>query len=258
MPSYKDYGIVLKSFSFGEFDKLLNIYTKENGLVRAIAKGSKKSGSKFGGKLEVLSSCFFHLAKGKNLHTVIDCLQVNSFGGLRLDLERLTYGLLYLEVVSNFAHEYDSDSEKIYHLLYFRLNELQSAKDPHLLTLWFLVGFLSIHGFKPQLETCVSCSQRVTMEYSFYPYSSMLGGLLCNKCSKVIDHRLVELPVLNIIESMSSQCFLTKKSDYDSLLAAHYSLLSKGIIREAMDLIMEHINVRAKSRIKSFDLLVTL
>lgn len=250
MPSFKDYGIVMGGFSLGEFDKVLNIYTKENGLVRAVAKGLKKTKSKFAGKLEMLSCCLFHFARGKNLHVVTDCMQINSFPQLRLDLKRLTYGLLCLEVVGNFANELDSDSSDIYELLYLALDKLQHTGNPHLFTLWFLIKFLSVHGFRPQLSTCVSCSKGVRNgvppeQKEIYPYSSVLGGLLCSECSKEMNYKQVNPEVLNIIDRVYDSLPVTTSLPYED-------------ISKTMDLIMEHINVRARNKIKSFDLLVTL
>ena len=249
MPTYNDYGIVLNSHDLGESDKILNIYTKENGLVRAVAKGVRKTSSKFSGKTDQLSCCYFHFASGKNLDTVCDCEQVNSFSLLRSNLFCLTNAVLFLEIVSNFAYEDESDSHLIYDLLYESLNRLQTSSNPELDSINFISRFLSLHGYKPQLETCVSCSEDVgadllsAQESKKYPYSSILGGILCNNCSSVVNSKPVDLEVLKILLESESSSFQVSQNKN---------------IRSAVELLREHLDIRAKNKIKSFDLVFSL
>ncbi len=261
MPTYNDYGIVLNSHDLGESDKILNIYTKENALVRAVVKGSRKTSSKFSGKVDQLSCCYFQFAIGKNLDTVCECEQVNSFPSLRSNLTRLTCAVLFLEIVSNFAYEDEIDSFHVYDLLYVSLDRLQTSPNPDLDSVSFISKFLSLHGYKPQFETCVSCSVGVGLaptqkadlmsaQLNNYPYSSILGGILCKECAKLIEHKLVKPSVINIIkqEIETSQPLNPSTSNH----------LNIEDIRLALDLLREHIDIRAKNKIKSFDLIFSL
>lgn len=244
MSTFNDYGIILSSHDLGESDKILNIYTKENGLLRAVAKGSRKASSKFGGKIDQFSCCYFHFANGKNLSTVCDCEQINSFSLLRSDLYRLTNAVLFLEIVSNFAHEDEHDSHHVYDLLYESLNNLQKSTVPYKDSIIFISNFLSLHGYKPQLDMCVHCSADVSKEPSpeeGIPYSSILGGVLCKECSKIILHKKVKQSVLR------ASCFTPQ-----------ISTLHKEDIRLTLDLLREHLDIRAKNKIKSFDLVLSL
>ena len=248
MPTYNDYGIVLNSYNFSESDKILNIYTKENGLVRAICKGVRKQNSRFSGRVDPLLCAHFHFAKGKNLDIVSECEQINSFSYLRKDLTRLTYGILFLEVVSNFAHEQESESSHIYNLLYTSLEKLQVVDSPELFSISFLIEFLSIHGFCPQFNTCVSCSQEVVRSVSSeitYPYSSILGGLLCKNCLN-LDHKFVSSEVLKCLTTVET-CRWNVSTIKD-----------RENIRKALDLLKEHINARAKNEVNSFDMVFSL
>jgi DNA repair protein RecO (recombination protein O) len=255
MPTYNDYGIVLNSHDLGESDKILNIYTKENSLVRAVIKGARKPTSKFSGRVDQLSCCYFHFAKGKNLDTLCDCEQVNSFPSLRSNLTRLTSAVLFLEIVSNFAHEDEGDSHHVYELLYESLDRLQTSSNPDLDSVGFISKFLSLHGYKPQFETCVHCSVEVGLKpilgtdllgqanmsapSNNYPYSSILGGVLCHECAKIIDHKKIKSDVINILQQGS------KSQQPEN-------------IRLTLDLLREHIDIRAKNKIKSFDLVFSL
>ena len=251
MPTYNDYGIILSTNDLAEADKILNIYTKENGLVRAIAKGARKTSSRFLGKVDMLSCCYFHFAKGKNLDIVIDCSQINSFGLLRSDLTRLTTGILFLEIVDSFAYEMESESGHIYELLFSNLDALQGTKDPGLLSLKFILNFLDVHGYKPQLDTCVACSKQIKEDHDYCAYSSVLGGILCKECTRLISHKLIGIGVLKVIRKCrmwNAECGMQdaecRMNDRD--------------IRLALDLLREHIDIRAKDKIKSFDLMFSL
>ena len=252
MPTYNDYGIVLNSYDLGESDKILNIYTKENGLVRAVVKGVRKPLSKFSGKVDQLSCCYFHLANGKNLDTVCDCEQVNSFSLLRANLALLTSAVLFLEIVGNFAHEDETDSLHIYDLLYESLDRLQRSSNPDLDSISFISKFLSINGYKPQFETCVSCAVEVGLAPALldnFPYSSILGGILCSNCSPLIDNKSIDLDVLKVLFEFESDDFPSRNIQEE--------LKSKNI-RSALELLREHLDIRAKKKIKSFDLVFSL
>jgi DNA repair protein RecO (recombination protein O) len=244
MPTYSDYGIVLSSSVYSETDKIFGIYTRENGLVRAIGKGARKTTSRFGGKLDQLSCCHFHFGKGKNLDVISECEQVNSFSLLKKDLHRLTSGILFLEIVNNFAHEQESESNFIYELLYEGLDKLQHIENVDLFVIEFILNFLSIHGFRPQFNNCVSCSREISEQENIkiYPYSSVLGGLLCGECSQSIDYKKISIEVLDILHSKQSTTFL-KNSNY---------------LKQAQELLMEHLNVRGKSKIKAFEIVTSL
>ena len=239
MPTYNDYGIVLKSYNLSEADKILNIYTRENGLVRAVCKGAKKLTSKLGRKIDQLTASCFLFAKGKNLDTICEIQEVNSFQKLRKDLNKLSFGILFVEIVSNFAHEGESESSYVYDLLYSSLDSLQSSTDLELTTIKFILDFLHIHGFKPQLETCVSCSNKIfTGRDEDFPYSVTLGGLLCERCL-YLEHKLVSPDVFKILAGMG----LPRQ--------AH-------TIHMALDILKEHINARAKNKVNTFDLVASL
>ena len=249
MPTYNDYGIVLNSYDLGESDKILNIYTKEKGLVRAVVKGARKTSSKFSGKVDQLSCCYFQFATGKNLGTVCDCEQVNSFPLLRSDLQRLTSAVLFLEIVSNFAHEDEHDSLHVYDLLYESLDNLQISANSDLDSISFISKFLSIHGYKPQFETCVHCSVEVglspTLETDLVsiPYSSVLGGILCSECAKLIDHKQIDRETINILKQAETRLIASQQREN---------------IRPALNLLREHTDIRAKYKIQSFDLMFSL
>ena len=89
MAVYRSKGIVLRSIRYGEADRILDLYTRDAGLVSIIAKGIRRTKSRFGGRLEPLSCVDFLAYEGRTLDTVTQVEVLRSFQGVREDLKRL-------------------------------------------------------------------------------------------------------------------------------------------------------------------------
>src|SRR3954451_5044211 len=89
MAVYRNKGIVLRSIRYGEADRILDLYTQDSGLVSAIAKGIRRTKSRFGGRLEPLSCVDFLAYEGRTLDTVTQVEVLRSFHSTREDLKRL-------------------------------------------------------------------------------------------------------------------------------------------------------------------------
>ena len=88
MAAYKSKGIVLRSIRYGEADRILDLYTRDSGLVSAIAKGIRRTRSRFGARLEPLSCVDFLAYQGRTLDTLTQAETLRSFHGIREDLAR--------------------------------------------------------------------------------------------------------------------------------------------------------------------------
>ena len=103
MNQYRDKGVVLRTYKLGEADRIIVMMTQDHGKVRAVAKGVRKTKSKIGARLEVLSHVEVLLYKGKDLDTVNQVELIESSAPLHADLDRLTQGLSMLEAVDMIA-----------------------------------------------------------------------------------------------------------------------------------------------------------
>src|SRR4029453_17732995 len=100
MSLYRDHGIVLRSWKLGEADRIVSIITRENGKVRAVAKGVRKPSSRFGSRLEPTSHLSLQLYHGRgDLDTVTQVETIDRFGSLRDDLDRWARASAMLEAV---------------------------------------------------------------------------------------------------------------------------------------------------------------
>src|SRR5918997_2491482 len=96
---YKDEGIVLKTIKLGEADRILTLYTAHGGKVRAVAKGVRKTKSRFGGRLEPFTRVDLMLYRGRSLDTITAVDIVESFKDVRDDYESLTAAASLAELV---------------------------------------------------------------------------------------------------------------------------------------------------------------
>ena len=173
---YKDEGVVLKTIKLGEADRIVTIFTRQNGKVRAVAKGVRKTKSRFGGRLEPFTRVQLLIYRGRSLDTITGADIVDPFHEVRKDLVRLTSASALVELVDKITPERER-AFSTYALLVAGLRALADAKGETVVPA-FLVKLLSISGYHPELKACAGCGN-TTMLGGFSP---ALGGAVCRNC----------------------------------------------------------------------------
>ena len=176
--SYRDSGIVLRTYKLGEADRIVVIMTAGRGKVRAVAKGVRKTTSRYGGRLEPLSHVALQLHEGRNLDVVSQAETIDHFRPLRDDLDRLTRGVSLLEVVDQIAQEREANP-RLYQMLLCALRTLAADPSP-LLVPAFYWKVLALDGVSPELDTCVSCGG----DEPLVAFDLAEGGVLCRTCRR--------------------------------------------------------------------------
>ncbi len=183
--SYKTEAVVLRSIRFSEADRVLHLFTSERGRVNAIAKGVRKTASRFGGRLEPLTHVALMLHEGRgDLHTVSGADIIQSHAAVRERTYNLSVGQIGAEAVLKLNAEPEPQPQMFSGLNRFlTLLETWSASpdaDPALdpLGLGFQLKLLSLSGYLPHLTTCASCSS----EGPLAGYSPSAGGAVCAGC----------------------------------------------------------------------------
>jgi DNA repair protein RecO (recombination protein O) len=171
--------IVLKRTNFGEADRLLTLYTREFGKMKAIAKGARKPQSRKTGHVELFMRSHFMLAEGRDLAIITQVEMVEAYPALRADLVRATYASYMVELLDCFTVEEDANQD-IYRLLAEALYWVNASDDLRLAARAYELRLLGRTGFQPQLFSCLSCDQAVQEQDQFF--SAELGGLLCPNC----------------------------------------------------------------------------
>jgi len=183
--SYKTEAVVLRSFRLGEADRVLHLYTLDRGRVGAVAKGIRRTKSRFGARLEPLShvDAILHQGSGE-LHTVTGVDLVRSHRAAREDPYRLGVGLIGLEAMLRLFTEEEANRRAFDALVRF-LDVLDDSParterppvDP--LALAFQLKLLWLSGYLPHLSSCAECGS----EGPFVGYSPRAGGAVCRDCA---------------------------------------------------------------------------
>lgn len=174
---YKDEGVVLKTIKLGEADRIVTLFTRDHGKVRAVAKGIRKTKSRFGGRLEPFTHAALIVYRGRNLDTITQVDILTSFDEVRTDYARLTAAAALAELVEKVTPDRER-AVSTYRLLLEGLDALRSDKGDTIVPA-FLIKLLSLSGYHPQLTTCAGCGETAAGLGGFSP---ALGGAVCSVC----------------------------------------------------------------------------
>jgi DNA repair protein RecO (recombination protein O) len=191
MPPYKEQGIVLRSVKLGEADKIVTILTQGSGKVRAVAKGIRKTTSRFGGRLEPFTHVNLMLYRGRGaLDTITQAEVVATHRHIRDDLALFAAAETMVEAADKVAEEHERNVP----LVVLLLNGLRSLDagpaDPAAVAESYLLKLLSLSGFHPSLTACAVCGAT-----DIRLWSAGLGGAVCAGCADA-GARPVSLPAL--------------------------------------------------------------
>jgi DNA repair protein RecO (recombination protein O) len=181
MPLYKEQGVVLRSMKLGEADKIVTVLTQGSGKVRAVAKGIRKTTSRFGGRLEPFTHVSLLVYRGRGaLDTITQADIISAHRPLREDLGLFAAGETMLEAADKVAEEHERNV-RLFLLLLSGLRALAGRpEEPTIVAESFLLKLLSLSGFHPSLSACAVCG-RTDPEL----FSSGQGGALCTACAEI-------------------------------------------------------------------------
>src|SRR5438309_764822 len=178
MGLYRDQGVVLRTIRLGESDRIVTFVTQGRGKVRAVAKGVRKTKSRFGGRLEPTSHVSLQLYEGRELDIVTQAEALEQFRSVREDLDRLTRATAMLEAVDHVVQERQANP-RLYQMLLGALRAL-AARNAPLIVPGFFWKLLSVEGFHPVLDRCASCREPGRL----VAFDLVEGGALCRGCAR--------------------------------------------------------------------------
>jgi DNA repair protein RecO (recombination protein O) len=179
--TYRTEAIVLRRTDFGEADRLLTLFSREFGKIRAIAKGARKPQSRKTGHVELFMRTQFLIAGGRDLDIITQAEMVEGYPALREDLVRTTYASYFVELLDRLTADEDRHAGK-YNLLADALSWLTASDNLLLAARLYELRLLAMAGFQPQLFHCLNCGEPVTEQDQFF--TAELGGLLCPNCGE--------------------------------------------------------------------------
>lgn len=172
-----DQGIVLRSYPFGEADRVVVLLSPNHGKLRTVAKGVRKTKSRFGGRLEPFSHVDLVLYEGRNLDTITQVSLVEPFHKLRADLDRVVAAGTMVEVADAVAQE-DEPALRLFLLLHRGLKALDVAEPHPDVVTSFMLKAAAVVGVAPALDSCAACGK----DNDLLRFSFAEGGVLCETC----------------------------------------------------------------------------
>jgi DNA repair protein RecO (recombination protein O) len=181
MTLFRDRGVVLRTIRLGEADRIVTLMTEQHGKVRAVAKGVRRTTSKFGSRLEPLSHVALMAWQGRSDLDIINQVEVvDTFRPVREDLDRMSAAMAMLEVVDQIGQERHGNP-RLYEMLVGALTALADRNSPMVGPAFFL-KVLALEGSAPVLEVCVSCGEEDSE--LLVAFDIVEGGVLCRSCRR--------------------------------------------------------------------------
>ena len=188
---YRDDGIVLRTHKLGEADRIISILTRRNGRVRAVAKGVRRTKSRFGARLEPFTHVDLLLYTGRSLDVITQAETVRPYGEpLAADYPRYTSGTAMLETAERFTPVEKEPLIRQFLLLIGGLRALGEAEhDPRLVLDAYLLRTLAVAGYAPALDECAVCgtpdpgiAEEPAQRSGSRAFAVPAGGLTCRSC----------------------------------------------------------------------------
>ena len=181
---------MLRTIKLGEADRIVTLATEGRGKVRAVAKGVRKTKSRFGARLEPLSHVSLLCWEGRELDIVTQAETIDHFRDIRTDLDRLTRATTLLEAIDLVVQEGDAN-RRLYTMLLGALRTL-AARDAPLVVPAFFWKLLAAEGFTPLVDACAGCGDD---EAPLVAFDLAEGGVLCRDCRRglPLSHEALQL-----------------------------------------------------------------
>ena len=230
-------GIVLGGVNFGENDRILNVFTLEQGVVSAKIKGVKKAGAKLKFASEPFCFAEFIFMKKGNMRTVIGASLLDSFYPVREDIFRYFCAGSVVEFIKKFYRE-DIVSEQTFMFAVNALKEIAYGDNPKSKLIEFLLHALKPAGYALYLNACAACDGDISGEV-FFDYRR--GAFFCKECFDGVGREILSVT-------------------YQALRLADEGGLTDGVegVNKALFLIDYYLQKRTDERINSLAELVKM
>ena len=184
MPTYRDEAVVLRTHKLGEADRIITVLSRRHGKLRAVARGIRRTSSKFGARLEPFSHVDLQFATGRTLDVITQAVTLHTYSEpLAHDYERYTTGQVMIETADRLVAEEGEPSLQQYQLLVGALQALTAGTSdgprPSAMVMdAYLLRAVALAGYAPTLGDCARCGTGGPHE----AFSPQLGGMVCRRC----------------------------------------------------------------------------
>jgi DNA repair protein RecO (recombination protein O) len=226
--------LVIRTTQYSETSLIVSLYTLEEGKVRCIAKGARRSKSPLGGKLEPLNELEVVYLRGRSeLCTLNECSIIRSRMAIRQNLERLNAALLILFLIEQTQADRDPNAD-VFHLAVTCLDEMEKKSNPEMILLYFQTRLLEASGYAPDYTQCAICSLEIGKKSVYYPARN---GFLCSSCSGKHRGITITAGTMEILRKI-------QKADIKNALRMRLSVAqnkeSRKILSATFESVLEH------------------
>ncbi|MEW6095306.1 MAG: DNA repair protein RecO [bacterium] len=244
MPLYTTKGIVLRNQDLGEADKIVTLYSQKCGKIKGVAKGVRKTTSKFGSGVEIFTYADYLLYGKENtdLDIISQVQIIHSFQEIREDLSKITYGAFILELVDTLVAGREKDT-LLFSLILQILTWLKEEVS-ELIIPTFVLKIMTLLGLKPQVgESCILCHKLINNDK--IQFSPGLSGIICT------SHKIKDgIMLSNGLRSLINQLLILDISQIRKIQVAENLLLE---LRKLV--INNYLNYHLQKPLKSMNTL---
>ena len=201
MPQITTNAIVLRRADYRDNDRMITLFSPTMGRIDALCRGCRRQKSPLMAASELFCAGEYVLYTTRDRVTVVSCQVTDTYYGLRADYERLSHGMYALELCAA-AVQPDQENERLFLLLLRSLAHLcYGDVPPRRVTAVFLMGLVSLLGFRPQVARCARCGEPVLPSKApegapVATFDPGTGGVICPTCWAGEKCRLSENDVL--------------------------------------------------------------
>lgn len=253
--SFMTEAINLKNYPLNDNDSIVVMFSKQKGLMRAVAKGVKRPKSKLGARVQMFIANQLMLFEGKNLDTIAQAQSLNTFSKIRSDLDKLSYSMYVAELVNNFcSSQYNNDENygEIYDLIFHTYEKMASATTKEeilLISLKFQIKLMNLLGWGLDFNYCSKCQKDIEDDLDkSCVFSYELGNFLCLECSSSAINSIRIHNKIRMFLSEISKMDYREKTKYDDLV--NFAVLEKCFL-----FMKKYIDNLANKKTKIFEVL---
>ncbi len=180
MALYQDEGVVLRTTKLGEADRIITLLTRDHGKVRAVAKGVRRTKSRFGGRLEPFMRVALLISEGRSLDVISQAESISAYAGpICADFNAYTAANVICETIDKLISTEHEHAGAQYRLVLGALNALSKhAHEPAAISDSYVMRALALAGWTPRLRACVVCGEPINESRTWF-FSISSGGLMC-------------------------------------------------------------------------------
>ncbi len=178
--SFRVNAVVLRHADWGEADRIITLYTREQGKLRALAKGARKMRSRKAGHLEPFTHITAQLAAAHDMPIITQVETVDAYLPMRDDLVRTGYAAYCAELLDRFTYAEEGTNPAIFQTLTDTLSRISGEADSWVAVRYYEMRLLDFLGFRPQLFHCANCEREIQAEDQYFSFAS--GGVICPRC----------------------------------------------------------------------------